>query len=380
MIYALGGSGVPNYGDELIAKYWLNIIRDRFPEKRMVLECTSPSVSTLNLQPENWKASHVSFIKSIASERAAPDFWGNVERGYKFIHRKGFQRMVRMSGLEEAIAGAEVFHLIGGGYINQNWPHTGFLLGFAGSLRSQFGTRVVGTGLGIMPISPPPNAHRRMFRRVLDGFEFLESRDAEGANFLVSQTGLSGVARHGLDDTFIMPARSSPNTTGARKLHISCFLQGKNLAELISCLADRKSDIAKQFSEVVFWNCAPHRDHQAATAFRELFPEMKELSLWELIGDFPVSSQDFMITTRFHPHLLAARAGASGYFVESGGAYYQTKHGSVLELGSPFRPISDIGKFEFTSPPNADILNKDSSRVASKAFTIESIYGRLPPS
>jgi hypothetical protein len=91
----------------------------------------------------------------------------------------------------------------------------------------------------------------------------------------------------------------------------------------------------------------------------------------------PVSVGDFMLTARFHPHLLAARLGAIGVYTD-GGFYYKPKHGSIIRLGSPFVLAADsLPVHPQTNPSRSfrPMMMFDSERVAQKLKTAEYIYG-----
>lgn len=378
MLYLLGGSGVPNYGDELIAKLWLEHIERSQPDRRVFIECTNPSVSAVRMQHRNWRASHVSIVRQVLGDQPMDSFWKSFERGYKFFHRGGFSKTKRLFGMEEIFEGSEIFHMVGGGYISTNWPRTGFLLGFAGSLKGTFGTRVMATGVGLMPMEPPPVEYRRMFRRAIEGFEFIETRDTASARFLRKMSGRDDIAHAGLDDTFLEPIRGAGGGH-PRTLHLSSFLVGDELSELVGRLRALKPEIERTFERVLFWNCAPARDRPSAAAVKEVFPESIEADVWSLVDDLPVRPGDFMITTRFHPHLLAARAGAQGYYLEGDGPYYRTKHRSVVGLGSPFRNYTTLDEFGFGSPAPATIVDLDADRVAQKQAAADRIYSAAMP-
>jgi polysaccharide pyruvyl transferase WcaK-like protein len=376
MIYLVGGSGVPNFGDELMAASWLRYLNSQHPDKRIVMEVKNPSISSLMLGGLHPRASHVSIIKKIAATKPLPTFWENVNRGYRFMHRKGFQHHAIFDGVEKILNKAEVIHLFGGGYINENWPHTGFLLGFAAALQDEAGCKLYGTGLGLMPMSDPPAEFSRTFRRIIDRFEFIESRDAEGYAKISRLQTREGTVINGLDDTF-MNSSGRLKAAEGRTMHISCFLDDNNLAIFIEAIQRLRRRSDWEFNKVLFWECAPHRDRKALEALREILPEIENVSLWNLIEDIPVHPGDAMITTRFHPHLLAARAGAMGYYIHSGD-YYRTKHESVVALGSPFLPFSEAETRGFSyDNESSPIQVLDKQRVERKLATIASIYDNV---
>lgn len=82
-----------------------------------------------------------------------------------------------------------------------------------------------------------------------------------------------------------------------------------------------------------------------------------------------------MLTSRFHPHLLSARSGATCIFYANS-LYYHFKHQSILTLGSGF------GDGIAGEPPQANRLAaRDAILVAQKRTTADAIYAtrRSPP-
>ena len=57
---------------------------------------------------------------------------------------------------------------------------------------------------------------------------------------------------------------------------------------------------------------------------------------------FPVNANQRWISTRFHPHLLAAAAGSWGVAIPISKDYYQTKHESLTKLGSGWSIAPDL--------------------------------------
>lgn len=374
MFYVIGGSGIPNYGDELIASHWLGFFRRNFPDKRVLLECSNPSISSLFLADVNPRCSHLSIVKTIAKRNPKETFWENVERGLTFLDRDGFREFPIYTGIERILEQVEIVHLMGGGYMNQNWPHTGFLPGFAAAMKRRYGTRVVATGVGVMPLGAPPPELAETARRMLDAFDLLECRDDEGGSFLAGLSPRDNVIS-GLDDTFLQ-AIEPADGPGGRTLHISLFLQEQKLDDALKRILLSKDAIARDFDRILFWNCAPDRDRQAWDKVRAAFPSAVEVGTWDLVASLPVRPGDRMITTRFHPHLLAARAGARGFYISSGD-YYATKHGSVTALGSPFRSFDEFTRFGLSDPNPGTIVAQDAGRVSAKRALVERIYGRI---
>jgi hypothetical protein len=85
-----------------------------------------------------------------------------------------------------------------------------------------------------------------------------------------------------------------------------------------------------------------------------------------------------MVTTRFHPHLLAARIGIPGYyFVDS--EYYRVKHSSVVSLGSGFLPFTEEEPPTRFVRTGEEMVVRDADRVAAKRKVANRIYAPDAP-
>lgn len=372
MYILAGGSGIPNFGDELIALNWIRFIQSRDPGAEILLDCKDPQASeaVLGAIPN---VSHVSVLRRLSRAEKELDFWGHVRRGREFIRAGGFRRNPFAASFAQAAARARVFHIFGGGYINERWPSTGFLLGFAASLQELHGVRVATTGLGLMPLSPPPNWRAlREFNDILARFEVVDVRDAESWEAIAGAPGTR--ASNGLDDSFLAPVagRAGP---GPRTLHVAVSF-GDGNAERFAGLVNHTSAVLRpMFDRALFWRCAPGKDEIALRAFRAACPDIEVREVRELVhGPLPIGPDDAMVATRFHPHLMAARLGIPGYYVV-GNEYYRVKHGSVARLGSGFAPFPrEPAGF---APASGDMPERDAERVAAKRAIAETIYRRV---
>ena len=63
------------------------------------------------------------------------------------------------------------------------------------------------------------------------------------------------------------------------------------------------------------------------------------LHLWR--HGLPAAGDQTWISTRFHPHLVAAAAGASGIAVVTEPDYYDVKHASLAAAGSAWTVLTD---------------------------------------
>lgn len=81
--------------------------------------------------------------------------------------------------------------------------------------------------------------------------------------------------------------------------------------------------------------CIPYDSMDALRVIRDHGWEPVLFPLQNLIDHgFPARSGQRWLSTRYHPHLLAAARGCSGTFIPVKPGYYDVKHAAVLRMGS----------------------------------------------
>lgn len=358
MLLLVGGGGIPNYGDELIIRNWLtwHYSHSTAATQDLIVEGYRSRVlqSTFSDSFPRAKWSHNVRNARLAFREAG--FWGALDGG--LTSGRSETRSVK-SAFEQAKSAA-VMHIHGGGYINQKWPSHAFVLGLAAAAHTASGTHVVATGLGLGPLSDPNAEQQRLLDQVVDSFELIEVRDEFSYEYL--QRNLTGARREkiiqGLDDAFLYPV--PPHGSNRRTLHVSLRddKAGEGMIERMS------PEFVGAFDRHIFWACKP-ADTVAYAKLAKRYPFFEVAGVRQLLDTPRLGARDVMITERFHPHLMAARAGATGVFW-SGSSYYDTKHGSLVALGSPFIPDGDT---DFSVPEHhraSRIAVEDAANVAQK--------------
>lgn len=322
-IFLLGGGGVPNYGDELIIQAWLQWYTQDI--------CLPPGAVTVSggnrrVLETLFQAKYpgVLFSQSVrdARWRAGITFYESIEHGYGYLSDpdNAGARLMR------ELRGTTVFHLHGGGYLNDRWPTHGFMLGVALWAKENLDCKLVGTGLGLGPM-PGPEAHQKIMQQAMQAFDILEVRDGWSHDF-IQRNYLHSDPIHGLDDSFVQGIR--PQRRRGSTLHLS--LRHDEAGGMISRWIPEQ--FVESFDHHVFWSCAAE-DAGAYVQLSKRFPYFEIASTQKLLFDLPVSATDYMVAQRFHPHLVGARLGMQGMF-RTGSDYYDIKHGLVTDLGSPF--------------------------------------------
>ena len=234
-----------------------------------------------------------------------------------------------MHGIELA-ARADVIHVIGGGYVNDIWPmHVGLLSGVVAAVRRS-GGRAVTSGAGLWPVAPNGQA---VLRHLATQFDVLDVRDAPSAGVV---EGAATVSRTG-DDLFFGLGPHLYRTDGDVREVMICVQS--DLVEVgVPALADFLADTLRTWkvsgADLGVIECIPGADRTVFSWIERAFPGARFYPFSEIWDKgMPAAAGQTWISTRFHPHLVAAAVGATGVAVSVSKAYYATKHRSLVERG-----------------------------------------------
>ena len=134
-------------------------------------------------------------------------------------------------------------------------------------------------------------------------------RDRWGFDWLRRLSGSPRI-QLGLDDSFLM-RREPPAAPGPRTLHVSWFGFADGFEAVLDVAAGAG---AAGFERVLFWACID-RDMQLFDRLAAACRRAEAIHWQDLVtGPIPVRPGDHMVTARFHPHLIAARYGATGAY------------------------------------------------------------------
>ncbi len=117
-IYLVGASGYPNYGDELILKNWVSFIINQYPNAELWLDVPFPTIIQTYFQRGNIKVTNT--IWRLINEYYCEDhsdFFNIIQE--KICHLGTPHYDLSLLNLRNI----DIFHIIGGGYINKIWPH-----------------------------------------------------------------------------------------------------------------------------------------------------------------------------------------------------------------------------------------------------------------
>jgi len=340
VIYLVAPAGHPNFGDEFIVSAWLRELAYRRPRARVILDCHSPGPAAVlhhNVHPDLtvtdtlWR-----LIAACGTEEEARAAVADPTRVPMLV-----------TGLHLAKS-ASMVHVLGGGWINDTWPQHTRLIAAVGALEG----RKVATGQGLHPGADIAD------RLDFSAFDVLTVRDTPSL-------ALAEHALPGPDDSWLAATDPhalnglghGPEDARLRGTVVSAQsdLLGIGVEELAARLVRQLRELGTTGDDLAFIECIPHGDWLVWDAMCRLDGQLTAGArfvgfdeLWA--HGLPARAGQTWLSTRFHPHLIAAARGARGIAVAAHeGDYYRVKHESVgsrwpvSTLEQPTQPGEGVG-------------------------------------
>ena len=372
VIYLVAPSGYPTYGDELIAHIWLSHLRRVRPRATVVLDCHSPGQAALLLRNANPRAvfadtlwqltDHARAVSAGEQDNSAV----NPDRPWEWVASAASTLGLAplLSEGVDLIRRASSVHLLGGGYVNRQWPHHASILSAMAAVGAATGARVYATGQGLLPLLP--EAPWAAAVEAVNGFDVFDVRDdASRAALDGVGTRDNGPVTQSGDDVWLnRPARgwstrlldevrrrrggpSVPDDGVVLCLQSDLvddftFDGETGVAGLAEFAAATLSHWRVPSERVTVVEAIPGRDYSVAAKLGDRLAGanvLPFLSVWR--DGLPIGRGQTWLTTRFHPHLVAAAAGDSGAAIVAKPDYYGAKHQSLVDCGSRWTVVAD---------------------------------------
>lgn len=382
LIYLIAPGGAPNYGDEFIIRAWLRYLARTRPEADVVVDCHTPGQAAILLDGCHPRAMFVDTVWRICDQTAGLMPADAVALAGDVVAHPG--KMPKLVTGVELLARSDVVHLVGGGYINTVWSHHLALLATAAAVGAQSGGRVVATGLGLLPIGD--DERLSLLRGLQSRFALFDVRDAlsyraiAGSGGNISLTGDDawlGIADEGVYNT---------ESEAARRPYVLClqsdlmddFAEGQGTDGLTEAITKLIEQWQLRGEQVAVVEGIPGSDRVVFDRVAHLLPGAAFATFTDVWRHgLPAQAGQTWVSTRFHPHLLAAAAGASGVALAGRRDYYPIKHQSLIDDGScwriadsfsdiPSTPVRDGG---FT-PADVEVLRRRKSTLADQVYPV----------
>ncbi|MCW4352630.1 polysaccharide pyruvyl transferase family protein [Hoyosella sp. YIM 151337] len=382
VVYLIAPSGHPNYGDEFIAAAWLRYLARVRPSALVVLDCHTPGQAAVLLRGCHPRVLFVDTAWRLAVEASTRPPAEGRELLDRVVGEPG--RACLLADGIGLLARASSIHLLGGGYLNTVWPHHLGLLRLVRAAARASGAPLYATGQGLMPAGDGAE-----LRESVADFAVFDVRDDESARLLSLPVG-------GDDAWLAVPLPSQRRgsvpifdtaSEASRREFVLCLQ-----SDLVTDDESADSSIARRATELLdAWGV---KGDQVAViegipgTDRVVFDQIADrvegaefvpfTELWR--NGLPARRGQTWISTRFHPHLLAAATGASGVALSGRKGYYDTKHRSLTAAGSQWLVLgADASSLAPAQPRGGGFAASDVERmVMQKRDLAAALYPKLP--
>ncbi|GAC69699.1 hypothetical protein GS4_26_01470 [Gordonia soli NBRC 108243] len=395
IIYLVAPSGHPNYGDEVIARAWLRHLARARPHATVVLDCHSPGQAALLLRSTHprlvvtdtlWQLSIFADEADPPPDPAIPP-WEWVSQA---ATRLGIAP--RLSEGVGMLAEASSLHLLGGGYLNRLWPHHVSLATAVAAVSKATGAPAHATGQGLLPVFDRPRFDA--FLTAADEFAVFDVRDSGSRDAIADVSGL----RDSGDDAWLAVGIgdggpiATPDTPVQTDSETVILCVQSDLTESFTvggttgpdALALRVRELLDHWevpgTAVAVVEGIPGEDARVPGLLADRLEGSTFLSFHDVWRKgLPAGNGSTWISSRFHPHLIAAAAGDSGVALVASTDYYATKHRSLVEAGSAWSVLGADGALP-SRPDAGGFAPADRARaIAAKHVVAEELYPTRTP-
>ncbi|MFE5837186.1 polysaccharide pyruvyl transferase family protein [Arthrobacter sp. NPDC056493] len=365
-LYLIGPSGNPNFGDEFIAAAWLKYLAEVRPDADVWLDCPQPGLAQVLFEGMHPRLRVTNTLWRLVHETAEMP----LDEAAEIIR-------ARVTGLGSPsydlgllkLREAQSLHLIGGGFINENWSHHAGLVLAMRAVHAITGVRLIATGQGLMPELTSAPAEMPLFQ----DFVHAAARDEAGARaYGISQD---------LDDAFLGVTAEIARTTAEPGLYVCIQSDTADPERFETAVELARAAVEKAVSKgtnAYYVEAIPGADRVAYERLADLIPEERFLPFLHIWAHgLPLAAHQTWVTSRFHFHLLAASAGARGIAVGVKKGYYDVKHESLTALGSGWSLALD-GDDPGIPADRGSLRDGLPALVARKRAEADKIYPPLP--
>ena len=395
--YLISPAGVPNFGDEFIARAWLRHLAAVEPDSEVWLDCINPGHASVLLCGEHPNLRVTNTAWSLVWNAQDQLGIGEHEAQGKLV-----TEWVRYLGTPKEDLGiskmlsADSIHLLGGGYVNGEWEANHALLPhIARVARDESDGRILlfATGMGIAPWDGA-DPSMRMLHGSMDAFDYVSLRDGVSASLL----GKADAVMTG-DDAWLglVPGRMRGTLSPYGKeecleaYHSRAYVSlqpnrspldtERTVSRIVDALL--RSGVGSKETITMVEAMTPD-DSFYLDALRKAWDGDVILLPFSVLWTegFP-SGRDgstVWVTSRYHMHLIGAATGARGIAVMGGDEYYHVKHGALLNAGTGWGSLNlddfrNAGQVGLHATRNDGFAGTARTLVATKVAEANRLYG-----
>ncbi|MBH1928460.1 polysaccharide pyruvyl transferase family protein [Serratia rubidaea] len=322
--YLVSAAGMPNFGDDMLTRYWIEELQQRFPGCTIYLDAVDAVVAA-KLFP------HIKCVDYLWRLAQALGNDGSIED--KFSDR--YTMPLRERLMSEVFNSVESIHLLGGGYINELWGANRRLVELVAYFGKINQIHCYATGLGLLPLSSENAAKMAPFIRKFTQFDVRDKASYDVlAPFELPALNFSG------DDYFSFPLHPVGNIVPQESatLHLCIHTELSENEVLTADLLALLQPVAAHFCQhnanatIRFYEFRPGSDGVFFQQVQKLLPTVEFVTFEQIWQDgLAFSTHDYCISSRFHFQVIAASLGVAGVSL-SWSDYYDNKFSSLKQI------------------------------------------------
>jgi polysaccharide pyruvyl transferase WcaK-like protein/peptidoglycan hydrolase CwlO-like protein len=331
--YLISAAGT-NFGDDLITLLWIKQLRDANPQGRIIVDCVDPTTFALLLAKidlaENVCVINLFWRTCGHYSAELNDAVPALERDLLYNESTDFRTA------EKFFDTVAYIHLLGGGYVNDNWPKNALLAVITSFLKKRYHIPLFWTGTSVVPAA---FSEKLKIAKYLSAFDMITTRD-EKSNEVLSRWNPR--CKFTCDDAFLFLHGLKTKKSKQKILFINIQKDLRDAAFYRKNIADVRAALKSWEGEVVYIDAFPLYDAEAFLYLKDLAPTatfISEHRFHELLfsGEFDIGTNSRAIVSRFHLHLLFSLLGVTGEYITPDDAYYLNKHKSLVTQGSGWK-------------------------------------------
>jgi hypothetical protein len=366
-IYLVGSSGYPYYGDEAVAAAWLRHLALTEPDAEVYLDCPNPGGAQLFLGDLHPNVRFVDTLFRISWAAPSEDVEEVAEFATQAVRQPGFGYAHRAAGIE-LLHTADVFHVIGGGYVNAIWPRHITFLAAGRVLADEHGKHVAITGSGLLPNA----ASSETLGRLTAGYAVVDVRDEQSRALLSAETTATG------DDALLGLAKDVYDQRDSVST-MMCF-QSDLVEGPIEALATSAIETVRAWGvrpdKLGYIEAIPGQDRVVFEMIESEFPGMRFYPFTEVWREgLPARRGQRWITTRESLHLAAAAAGSWGVAFPVKPGYDDVSHQDLVAKGSNWA-IGTLGEAAPEAHGEAGFGSALEGMIEAKKAVAQRVYAR----
>ncbi len=326
VFYLVSAAGMPNFGDDMLTRFWVTELRRRFPGCTIYLDAVDAVVASglfpgVRCVDYLWR-----LVQALGDD-------GSLEEKLA----DPYTLPLRERLMSKTFTSADSIHLLGGGYINELWGANSRLIEVAAYFAKKYRLACYATGLGLQPLSPEKADQLAPYIRQFDQFDVRDSASYEVlAPFGLPQLGFTG------DDYFAFSSYpvghiiEDESFTLHLCIHTELSEDDVLTGNLLGLLGQATTIFLEKHpnAKIKFYEFRPGPDGIFFRQILELFPQAEFVSFEQVWHDgLTFATHDFCISSRFHFQVIAASFGIPGVAL-SWSDYYDNKFSSLQSMSN----------------------------------------------